>query len=281
MLTSTLVLLNEAQSGGYAIGAFNVYNLEGIQAVLKAAEANRSPVMLQVHPKALTYGGEPLLALCLSAAAYTAIPIAVHLDHCTSPKVIRQAIASNVSSIMADGSQLDYDENVSFTRKMTALAHSVEVAVEAELGRISGTEDGLTVPGLLSRMTDPEQATEFVEKTNVDALAICIGNVHGFYPESPQLDFYRLADIKRLVSIPLVLHGASGLPDEMVRGSIELGVCKLNVNTELRASYVEALKNKFESMDHPDLLDLMADVINAMQSVVSKKLLLFGSSGRA
>ena len=234
MLTSMVDMLHRAQAGGYAIGAFNVYNLEGVKAVIGAAEAERSPVILQIHPKALDYGGVLLIALCIEAARQASVPVAVHLDHSTSAQTIRFALKAGMSSVMVDGSHLDYPQNVAFTREMTHLAHECGAGVEAELGRISGSEDGLTVAELEARLTDPRQAADFVAQTQVDVLAICIGNVHGHYRTEPRLDFKRLAAIHDCVNIPLVLHGTSGLPDAMITRAVELGVSKFNVNTEVR-----------------------------------------------
>jgi len=281
MLVSTKTLLTTACEGGYAIGAFNVYNLEGARAVVKAAEAYQSPAMLQIHPSAMDYGGLALLSLCLVEARKAIVPMAVHLDHSISDKAIQAALDARISSIMADGSHLSYEENVQFTREMTALAHSQGAAVEAELGRISGTEDGLTVPEFEARFTDPEQAAEFVSETRVDALAVCIGNVHGRYHREPDLDFDRLAAIQSAVSVPLVLHGASGLPDEQVIRSIQLGITKFNVNTEVRHAYVQSLKSSLAGQSSPDLLSLMQNGTTAMEAVISSKLTLFGSVGKA
>lgn len=281
MLSSTRELLETARRHVYAIGAFNVYNLEGVQAVVQAAEAHSSPVMLQIHPSALKFGGSPLVALCLEAATVATVPIAVHLDHSTSAPDIQQALDAGMTSIMADGSHLPYEQNLEFTRAMTRLAHSKGAAVEAEIGRISGTEDGLTIAEKEAKMTDPEQAVEFVRATDVDALAVTIGNVHGEYKSPPRLDFARLEKIRQRIEIPLVLHGASGLPPEMISQSIQLGVCKFNVNTEVRQAYMQSLKAGICAADLKDLVDSMAGAIAAMHSVISEKLELFGSVGKA
>jgi tagatose 1,6-diphosphate aldolase GatY/KbaY len=277
MLVPTRELLEAAREGGYAVGAFNVYNLEGACAVVAAAEAERSPAMLQILPSALKASGPPLIALCLAAARDASVPMSVHLDHSASADDIQMALDSGLNSIMADGSHLPYAENIAFTRRIAAAVHQLGGSIEAELGRLTGTEDGLTVPEYRSRLTDPDQAADFVAQTNIDALAVCIGNVHGRYRGEPRLDFDRLDAIHKLVPVPLVLHGASGLPDTMLRRSIELGVCKFNVNTEVRQAYLRALKDALASGDGPDLLQVMRDGVAAMQAVVSAKLSLFGS----
>ena len=279
MLSSTSSLLHTARRNAYAIGAFNVYNLEGVRAVVEAAESLESPAMLQLHPSALTYGKSPLVALCLEAARQTEVPIAVHLDHSTSATDIQAALAAGMTSIMADGSHLSYLENLAFTREMTKLAYTFGAVVEAEIGRISGTEDGLTIAEYEDKMTDPAQAAEFVKETQVDALAVTIGNVHGKYRSEPKLDFKRLLAIRKSVDIPLVLHGASGLPETMISRSIQLGVCKFNVNTEVREAYLDVLKSS-NSLSSPDLLEVMQKAITAMRSVVAEKLQLFGSVGK-
>jgi tagatose 1,6-diphosphate aldolase GatY/KbaY len=281
MLSSTLELLETARRNVYAIGAFNVYNLEGVKAVVGAAEALESPAMLQIHPSSLKSGGSPLVALCLEAARAAKVPISVHLDHSNSAAAIKTALEAGITSIMADGSHLPYHENLSFTKEMTLLSHRYGAAVEAEIGRISGTEDGLSIAEKEAKMTDPDQAVEFVAATNVDALAVTIGNVHGEYRTAPRLDFDRLAKIRKLVSIPLVLHGASGLPAEMISKSIALGVCKFNVNTEVRQAYLRSLKTQLDTPKLPDLLDLTSEAIDAMQTIVQEKLELFGSVGKA
>ncbi|BAC90474.1 class II fructose-bisphosphate aldolase [Gloeobacter violaceus] len=281
MLSSTIELLRTARRSAYAIGAFNIYNLEGVLAVVRAAEETASPAMLQLHPSALRFGGPPLVALCLEAARESTVPIAVHLDHSSSAQDIRYALEVRLPSVMADGSHLPYQQNLEFTRQMTRLAHSFGAAVEAEIGRISGSEDGLSVSELEAKMTDPLQAREFVEATEVDALAVTIGNVHGKYRGEPKLDFDRLARIRELIEIPLVLHGTSGLPAELIGESIRLGVCKFNVNTEVRGAYLRNLKESFTREPAIDLLDLMEGGIAAMQSVVRHMLELFGSVGKA
>ena len=281
MFSALTSLLHDAMAGGYAIGAFNVYNLEGARAVIKAAEAQHSPAMLQIHPSALQHGGAPLVALCLEAARPAVVPIAVHLDHSACATDIGDALAAGITSVMADGSHLPYADNIAFTRHIVSVAHARQAAVEAELGRLSGTEDGLTIPEYEAKLTDPGQAVDFVTQTGIDALAVCIGNVHGRYRGAPRLDFDRLAAIHQAVSVPLVLHGASGLPEAMVHQAITLGVCKFNVNTEVREAYIGALRQDLQAPASPDLVDLMQHAEDAMQAVVADKLRLFGSVNTA
>ena len=272
--------MRTATEASYAIGAFTVYNLEGARAVVAASEANRSPAILQILSSSLKLGGVHLVTLCLVAARHASVPISVHLDHSRSKAEIQEALRTGFTSIMADGSHLPYGENVAFTREMVTLVHKCSGMVEAELGRLTGTEDDLTISEYAGNLTDPEQARGFISETGADALAVCIGNVHGRYSGEPRLDFDRLAAIRAAVSVPLVLHGASGLGETLVRRSIKLGICKFNVNTEVRESYLDALREGL-GLPRSDLLDLMARAIDAMKNVVSAKLRLFVSVDRA
>jgi len=274
MLTPTAELLKAAQVGGYAIGGFNIYNLEGVKAVVGAAEAKNSAVLLQIHPAALKTAGLPLIDLCLSYAKFASVPVAVHLDHTDDVGIIDKAIEAGVSSIMADGSHLSLEKNRAFVGEVVMKARAKHITVEAEIGRISGTEDGLTVADYEARMTDPDDAVRFMAQTGAAFLAVCIGNVHGVYHHPPQLDFDRLQTIREKVDVPLVLHGASGIPEAMIRRSIELGVCKFNVNTEVRTAYLDVLRSV---SDDDDLTDIMEHGVQAMQRVVEDKMVLFGS----
>jgi len=281
MLVSTKDLLLQAQRDGYAVGAFNVYTLEGVQAVTRAAEALQSPVLLQVLPRALELGGTPLIALCREAGRSARVPMAVHLDHCPVEAVIDRALETGISSVMADGSHMDVEANIIFTSRIAENAHRRGCAVEAELGRLSGSEDGLTVEAYEACLTDPDQAAAFVGRTGVDALAVCIGNVHGRYREPPALDFDRLKTLRRRLAVPLVLHGTSGLPEEMIRRAIAAGVCKFNVNTELREAGLQAAQSYLTASGNKELVDLMETVIHAIREPVMAKIRLFGSAGRA
>ncbi|WOL06597.1 hypothetical protein Cni_G15331 [Canna indica] len=283
---STKDILLNAEKGGYAVGAFNVYNLEGIEAVVSAAEAENSPAILQVHPSALKQGGLPLIACCISAAEQARVPITVHFDHGNSKVEMLEALELGFDSVMVDGSHLPFEENVSYTKFISTLAHQKDMLVEAELGRLSGTEDDLTVEDYEARLTDVMQETfnfqaqEFIDKTGIDALAVCIGNIHGKYPASgPNLRLDLLKELRALtlnIGVHLVLHGASGLPSDLVEECIALGVRKFNVNTEVRNAYLDSLQKP-----HKDLVHVMALAKERMQAVVAEKMHLFGSAGKA
>ncbi|WP_419176044.1 class II fructose-bisphosphate aldolase [Desulfosediminicola sp.] len=281
MLIPTGQLLQKATAGGYAIGAFNVYTLEGATAVVTAAEELQSPVMLQVLPSALKIGGRPLVALCHALAKDATVPVAVHLDHCSSQVLTVKAMIWGVSSVMADGSELPFEQNIQFTQYVSEIARGLGAGVEAELGRLSGEEDGIAVHQREALLTSPEQAEEFVEQTGVDALAVCIGNVHGHYRRTPELDFVRLEKIRQRVDVPLVLHGTSGLPDELIDKAITHGICKFNVNTELRRACLKATEacfNEAQTGQQPELTRIMEESVRAMKEVVSEKIKLFRSA---
>lgn len=281
MLISTQELLEKARRGRYAIGAFNVYTLEQVRAVLQAAEALESPVILQVLPKALETAGTALIKACLEAGRCSSVKVSVQLDHCSCESIMERALAAGVSSLMADGSHLDYEGNIAFTCRMVDLAGRFSAGVEAELGRLTGTEDGLTVAQYETKLTDPVQAADFAARTHTHALAVCIGNLHGKYHRPPELDFERLAAIQRRVNRPIVLHGTSGLPDSMIRRCIDLGVCKFNVNTELRAAHLQALRSCLANAPGIELVDLIQTLAAAVQVPVQAKIELFGSGGKS
>ena len=274
VLASTQEILDQAIEGGFAVGAFNVYNLEGAKAVVQAAEQEHLPVIIQIHPKSILAGSKALPALCLAAAKEATVLVSVHLDHSDSEDAIRASLTAGIRSVMADGSSLKFDMNVIFTRQCVKNVHSAGGFVEGELGRLSGTEEGLTISEYEARYTNPEQAYEFCIETGLDALAICIGNVHGKYLREPELDFGRLSSIKEAVSVPLVLHGGSGLPENMVSRAIELGVRKLNVNTELRNAYLGSLRDSL-NLNKPDITNVMDNAVEAMTSVVVEKIRQF------
>ncbi|KAF5934239.1 hypothetical protein HYC85_030410 [Camellia sinensis] len=279
-LSSTKELLLNAEKGGYAVGAFNVYNLEGVEAVVAAAEEERSPAILQIHPSALKQGGIPLVACCISAAEQASVPITVHFDHGDSKQELMQVLELGFDSVMVDGSHLPFKDNISYTKFISFLAHNKNMMVEAELGRLSGTEDELIVEDYKARLTDANLAQEFIDTTGIDALAVCIGNVHGKYPATgPNLRLDLLKDLYALCSkkgVCLVLHGASGLSRELIKECIEQGVRKFNVNTEVRKAYMDSI-----SRPQKDLIHVMASAKEAMKGVVAEKMRLFGSSGKA
>lgn len=279
MLARGTDLLEEAQAGGWAVPAFSVYNLEQAVAVCRAADTVGAAAILQAGSSAFRYAGRrTLAALALAAAEDAEAPIGVHLDHAVDPDEIRQCIALGYSSVMYDGSALPLEENISRTRDVVVEAHRAGAWVEGELAGFAGEEDrsGVAEAGPL---TSAEDAVRFVEETGVDALAAAIGSVHGI-PTSPvALDFSRLEEIRSAITIPLVLHGASGLPDAEIGRAIDGGISKINVNTELRRAFRGALMRS--CADPPpgdDMASLLDPATDAVCECARGKLIAFGPS---
>lgn len=245
-------MMNKAQKEGYAVGAFNVENMEMVKAVLAAASELHAPVILQTTPSTIAYGtAETYAAMVKAEAKRVEVPVCLHLDHGNSYELAVQAIEAGYSSVMIDGSKEEFEENISITKKVAEYAHGKGIAVEAELGRVGGKEDDLEAEA--DTNTDANQAAEFAARTGVDSLAVAIGTAHGFYQGVPVLNKERLSEIREKVDIPLVLHGASGLSDEEVRECIKRGICKVNFATELRAAYTGAVKKLLA--EHPEIYD--------------------------
>ncbi len=240
-LVTTKKMLLDAQAGGYAVGAFNVENMEMVQAVIAAAEELGAPVIMQTTPSTLNYAGPEFYFANVKAAAEGArIPVAIHLDHGNSFELAVKAFRNGYTSIMIDGSHHVFEENVEITRRVVEVCHSAGIPVEAELGKVGGKEDSLD--GGDGGYTVPEEAAEFAERTEVDSLAVAIGTAHGVYKGIPRLDVDRLSEIRKVVEVPLVLHGTSGVPDETVRECIERGTCKVNYATDLRIAFTDGVK---------------------------------------
>lgn len=239
---TTKELLLKAQREHYAIGAFNVENMEMAQAVIQAAEVLRSPVIIQTTPSTVKYAGVQMYhAMVEREARKASVPVALHLDHGNSFELAAQAFQAGYTSIMIDGSHGSMEENISITRKVVEMCHSGQIPVEAELGKVGGKEDDLD-GGEDNPYTDPNQAAEFTEETGIDSLAVAIGTAHGIYKGIPKLDLGRLSDIREKVSVPLVLHGTSGVPDETVEECILRGICKVNYATDLRIAFTNGVR---------------------------------------
>ena len=276
-------LLEQARKGSYAVGAFNTNNMEIVQAIIEAADELESPVVLQASQGAIKYAGlDYIVAMVRTASEKTKVPVALHLDHGTSFDQAVQCIRAGFSSVMFDGSKHAFEQNVAKTIDVVRVAKPSGVSVEAELGKIGGTEDDIHVDEAEALMTIPGEAKEFVERTGVDALAIAIGTAHGPYKGEPRLDFARLEKIRALVDVPLVLHGASGVPAEAITRAISLGICKINIDTDLRQAFTAAVvKVLAETPGEYDPRKLLGPAREALKQVVKQKIMLFGSSGRA
>lgn len=242
-VVTTKEMLLKAQREGYAVGAFNAENMEMVQAVIEAAEELRAPVIIQTTPGTLNYASPELFAGMVAAeAGKAAIPVALHLDHGNSFELAARAIKAGYTSIMIDGSKEKFEDNVAISSEVVKMAHAMGIPVEAELGTVGGKEDNHSVSESEKSYTDPAEAEEFAKVTGVDSLAVGIGNAHGFYKGVPELKFDILENTKKRVSVPIVLHGASGIPDEDVKKATGLGICKVNFATELRDAYSKGVK---------------------------------------
>ncbi|MBA4699106.1 MAG: class II fructose-bisphosphate aldolase [Ruminococcus sp.] len=265
-LVTSEQMLQDAQAGGYAVGAFNVENMEMVKAVIAAAEELRAPVMLQTTGSTIKYGSmETYVAIVAAEAKKATVPVCLHLDHGSSFELAVQAIKAGYTSVMIDGSHEDFENNIAVSKKVVDVANACDIPVEAELGKVGGKEDDIEAE--LDTNTDPAEAKEFVERTGITSLAIAIGTAHGFYAGTPVLDKERVSEIRKIVSIPLVLHGGSGLSDEDVKECIQRGMCKVNFATELRAAYTEAVKKLLT--EAPNTIDPKKLGIVGMEAVKS------------
>lgn len=302
MLVKGSDVLNKAMKQGYAVGAFNVYNLESLQAVVKGAEHFNSPVIVQTSESAIYYAGLKTIAEMIEIAAKsTRIPVVLHLDHGRNITLIRKCLELGYTSIMFDGSEFNFRKNLELTRKVVELVHMKGASVEAELGRIYGQEDEIKSENY--GYTNPDEAREFVSKTGVDSLAISIGTSHGVFKEKAnKLRFDLLQDIRKTVKIPLVLHGASMVDNAIVEKAIEYGVKvskfqgvdindlkkaikfginKINVDTDLRLVFTTAMREFMKK--HPEDFnprDALGFAMNEMQKNVEKHIEIFGSRRR-
>jgi len=297
-------ILEDAGKRSYGVGAFNINNLEFLQAIIEAAEEENSPVIIAISEGAMKYGWVELLSTMVKTAAMnTKVPVALHLDHGKNFDKILTAIRYGFTSIMIDASDKSYEENVKLTKEVVKVAHPLGITVEAELGRLLGKED--EVESDVAIYTDPDDAKRFVEETEIDALAVAVGTSHGAYKfkGEAKLDIERIKKINSLTGVPLVLHGASGVPHELVeeaqkygavlkgakgvpneeiKKAIEAGIRKINIDTDLRISFLLGVR-KYLS-EHPEIFDprkYLGEGRAQVKETVKKKMQLFGSSGKA
>ena len=307
-LVTTKEMFQKAYAGGYAVGAFNVNNMEILQGIVDAAAEQKAPLILQVSAGARKYARhEYLLKLVEAAVETTSIPIVLHLDHGEDFAICKSCIDGGFKSVMIDGSRFPFAENARVTREVVEYAHARGVSVEAELGKLAGVEDDVKVAAKDALFTDPDEAVEFVKQTGCDSLAIAIGTSHGAYKfkGDPQLDFERLEIISRkLPGFPIVLHGASsvpqdlvalcnkygghipgarGVPEEMLRKAASMAVCKINIDTDLRLALTATIRQQFS--EHPEEFDprkYLGPARDAIKKVVTDKLVnVLGCAGRA
>lgn len=305
MLVTNKDLMIPASENGYAVGAFNVQNLESTLAIAEAATEENSPVIMQITPSVIKYAGLAYISnLVKTAAKNVPVPVAMHLDHGGDFETAVKCIEAGFTSVMIDGSFLSFEENIAVTKRVVDVAHPRGVSVEAELGKLAGVEER-TVEEKDAILTDPEAAVEFVEKTGVDTLAVAIGTSHGAYKfkTEAKLDMERLKIIRKKISLPLVLHGASsvpqqivekankygaelsgakGIPETEIQKAISFGIAKINIDTDLRLAFTATVRERF--VDAPKNFDprkVLGPAKDAMKNVAKGKMQLFGSSGKA
>jgi ketose-bisphosphate aldolase len=291
MLTTLHTLLTKAEKGRYAIPAFNVTNLETTQAVLDAAVQMKSPVIIQTSEAAIEYAGhETLFALMCAAIEERAasIPVVIHLDHGKHFDIVKDCIQLGYSSVHMDASEQSWRENVALTKRAVTLGHKKGITVQGELGYLLGYE-GMTAvhftKQLLEKlMTDPEQARTFIQKTGADTLAVALGTAHGYFKGREHIDFKRLMAIKKLVKVPIVLHGGSGVPDKQLKEGIKLGIRIVNIDTSLRLQFMSGLTHALLSYNPKRKVDLRPYLATArltMQREASRLITLVGSARKA
>lgn len=282
-LVTSKELLLDAQEKGYAVGAFNVENMEMVMAVLSAAEETGSPVIMQTTPGTVRYAGlDYYFANIRAAAERTKVPVVCHLDHGDSFDLACAAFRTGYTSIMIDGSKKPFEENIALTKSVTEVCHAGNVTVEGELGKVGGKEDDLDNGSGENPYTDPEEAKEFVSRTDVDSLAIGVGTSHGVYKGVPKVNVDVLSSIRSVVSVPLVLHGTSGVPDEQVRECVSRGICKVNYATDLRIAYTKGVRAFLQ--ENPEAFDPKKYGAIGMEEVkryVMQKMEVVGSIGKA
>lgn len=279
-LTTLSKILAKAQKEGYAVGAFNVENMEMVQAVIGVAEELQSPVILQTTPSTLQYAGCELFFSIINALTKkTDIPVAIHLDHGNSFEIVSKAFREGYTSVMIDGSKLSREENIQLTKSVVKLCSPSGVSVEAELGCVGGKEDEHSDN---NELTQPEEARFFASETKVDALAVAIGTAHGLYKTTPDIDVDRLKEIRKNVDIPLVLHGTSGVPDDVVKECIKNGICKVNYATDLRVAFTKGVLSTLKKNGNIyDPKQYFSAGSEEVKRYVASKMKICGCAGKA
>ena len=279
MLVSLKQIIDMAENGGYAIPAFNVYNTETVMGVIKAAEEEKAPVIIQVYPRLLNEEvGYYLCPAIVAAARKASVPVCFHLDHGPSEMEVQKALRWGATGIMYDGSVHPLDKNIENTKHIVDICGSVDVACEGELGHIGSVNDDA-----MEEFTDPGEAAEFVKKTGVCCLAVLIGNAHGHYKKEPKLDIERVKAIREATGgTPLVLHGGSGIPDEQVKAAIKAGIRKMNIGTDVCCAFAEGTKEILDDPSRSLAIDLfMKHPIETVKKLAVDKIRLVGANGKA
>ena len=279
MLVSLKEIICMAENGGFAIPAFNVYNTETVMGVIKAAEEEKAPVIIQVYPRLLNEEvGYYLCPAIVAAARKASVPVCFHLDHGPSEMEVQKALRWGATGIMYDGSVHPLDKNIENTKHIVDICGSIDVSCEGELGHIGSVNDDA-----MEEFTDPQEAAEFVKKTGVCCLAVLIGNAHGHYKKEPKLDIERVKAIREATGgIPLVLHGGSGIPDEQVKAAIKAGIRKMNIGTDVCCAFAEGTKEILDDPSRSLAIDLfMKHPIETVKKLAVDKIRLVGANGKA
>lgn len=279
MLVNLKQMIAKAEEGGYCVPAFNVYNMETVMGVIKAAEELKAPVILQIYPRLINEeAGYYLAPVILAAAKKASVPVCFHLDHGPSELEAQRALYWGATGIMYDGSVHPLEENIRNTKHLVDICNVLDVGVEGELGHIGSVNDEV-----MDEFTDPQEAAEFVQRTGVTCLAVLIGNAHGHYKKPPCLDIQRVKAIREATGgIPLVLHGGSGIPDDQVKAAIAAGVRKMNIGTDVCCAFADGTKETLEDPNRSLAVDLFMKVpIESVKKLAMDKVRLVGADGKA
>ena len=276
-------LLNKAKAEKYAVGAFNIVDYATLQAVVDAAEEEKAPAIIQTSASSTVkyYGYKPLFDMVANVAGPSKIPFALHLDHCKDLDMVYACIDSGWTAVMYDGSSYAFEVNLKNSKDVVARAHAKGVSVEGEIGAVWGVEDDINVDEHQDLLADPEKAVQYAEESGVDAFAPAIGTAHGLYKGEPKLDYDRLEKIANRVAAPIVIHGGTGLADEVFRKLIKLGGAKINVSTQLKIGFFDGFKTYIESGGKTDPIKLIQNIRKVEKEIVKGFMKTFGSSGKA
>ena len=279
MLVTLQEIIGMAEAGNYCIPAFNVYNIETVMGVIKAAEEQKAPIIIQVYPRLLNEEvGYYLAPVVIAAARKATVPVCFHLDHGPSELEVMKALRWGSTGIMLDGSVHDFEKNVELTKHIVDTCAAIGIGVEGELGHVGSVNDDT-----MEAFTDPQEAAEFVKRTGVTCLAVLIGNAHGHYKKEPKLDIERVRAIREATGgIPLVLHGGSGIPDEQVKAAIEAGIRKMNIGTDVCCAFADGTKEILDNPQRSLAVDVfMKHAINTVRELAMEKIKLVGADGKA
>ena len=276
-------LLQKAKAGKYAVGAFNIVDYATLQAVVDAAEEEKAPAIIQTSASSTVkyYGYKPLVDMVRHAAEASSVPFALHLDHCKDVDMVFNCIDSGWTSVMYDGSSFPFEVNLENTIKVVEKAHANNVSVEGEIGAVWGVEDDIDVDENMDLLADPELAVKYAKETNVDAFAPAIGTAHGLYKGEPKLDFDRLKKIADSIDTPIVIHGGTGLAEDVFAKLIAYGGVKVNVSTQIKIGFFDGFKSYMESGGKTDPIKLIKHIRNTEKEVVQSFIRIFGSNGKA